>query len=105
MKNYLDIQGINIGNTDDTGGCFAVNNVPAGIERFTSSFRFKRDERDWMSDLPGNGVEGGEKEGVDNDLSMATEDGHMVTDPWGQQPEQSVRIIRGTCGRDIHLEI
>ena len=34
-----------------------------------------------MADLPGDGVKGGEEEGVDNDLSIVTEDGYVVTGP------------------------
>ena len=46
-----------------------------------------------VNDVPGDGVEGGQEEGVEADLAIVTDEAHVVTRPSGQQSQQTARVI------------
>ena len=56
-----------------------------------------------MSGWPGECVQGGQEGGVEPDLAILTEYGHLLPRPGGQQAEQSVRVTRGPGADNSHL--
>ena len=79
MQHLLQVPGLHPRHDDGPGGRVAVN------------------------DVPGDGVEGGQEEGVEADLAIVTDEAHVVTRPSGQQSQQTARVIRCPRGGGTSL--